>query len=141
MGRLSKLLVDESVLPGESLDIFSQLGDLCCLQLGKLSLLIEVFPKRANLTVEVLDLLLPLEELSLEVIFLASGNRHLVLHVGEFEDLLLELVLNIDEFLCLGVELTLHIIKVSVQHGNRLLQVGDLALLAKDFLLVTLHVV
>ena len=141
MRALAKLLVDETVLPCQSLDILGKLSDLLSLELGQLGLLIDLLSHALSLLAQSLDLLLSFEESALVGIFFASSDAHLVLHVGEVKALFLKLLPSLDQFFGLLVEVTLHLIKIAVQHGNALLEVSDLLIFGKEFLLVSLDVV
>ena len=96
MRTLSKLLIDEPVLPGQRLDVLSHLGDLLGLQLGKMRLLLQLLFEILKFLAQYLNLLLSLEKLSLIAVFFAHYDAHLVLDVAEVEALLLQLLLHVD---------------------------------------------
>ena len=99
----SKLLVDESILASQGLDVFSHLGDLLGLELGKLCLLLQLLLEVLQFLAQHLDLLFSLKKFSLVAVVFAHDDAHLVLHVAEVEALLLELLFDVDELLSLGV--------------------------------------
>ena len=103
MRTFSELLVDESVFASQGLDVFSHLGDLLCLELGKLCLLLQLLLEVLQFLAQHLDLLFSLEKFSLVAVFFAHYDAHLVLHVAEVEALLLELLFDVDELLSFGV--------------------------------------
>lgn len=74
MGALSKFLVDEAVFSGKSLDVLCELSHLLSLELSNLRLLVECLPNADALGSQCLDLLFPLEESALVVVFLAHLN-------------------------------------------------------------------
>ena len=96
MRTLSKLLIDEPVLPCQRLDVLSHLGDLLSLQLGKMRLLLQLLFEILKFLAQYLDLLFSLEKLSLIAVFFAHYDAHLVLDVAEVEALLLQLLLHVD---------------------------------------------
>lgn len=94
MGALAKLTVDESVLPGQRLDILRQLSHFLSFELGNLGLLVDSLPQAGAFLPQRLDLLFTLEKLSLIVVFFADLDAHLVLDITELEALVLELLLS-----------------------------------------------
>lgn len=65
----------------------------------------------------------------------------MMLHVAEFENLLLHLLPGSSQLLSFIVELVLDIINIAVQRGNRLLQVVNFLVLLYEFTLVGLNII
>ena len=110
MGALTELLIDEPVLPGQRLDVLCQFSHLLGLQLRNLALRVELLPQVLAFTLEILDFLFSLEKLPHVIVLSAYCDTHLMLHVAELEDLLLELLLGLHQLLCLLVQVSLQVV-------------------------------
>jgi len=141
LGGLGELRVHEFVLASEGLNVFAELLHLGRLDLHDLLLVIELVSEVLVLLPEQLDFILSFEESPLEIIFLAGNDRHLVLHVAEVKDLLLQFLLGAYELLRLLVELRLHLVKVSVEAGDALFQIEYFLVLGHQVSLVILDIV
>ena len=89
MRALAKLLIDKAVLSRESLYVLSQLSNFLSLELGQLSLLLELLLEILQLLAQHFNLLLALKKLPLVAVIFADNDTHLVLHVAELKALLL----------------------------------------------------
>ena len=117
----AELLVDEAILTSQRLNILGQFCHFLSFQLGKLSLLVDLFFHTLAFLAQSLDLLFALEKFPLVCILFTGCDAHLMLDVSELEALFLMQLLDLDQLLGLLIELTLHLVKVAVKHGDRLL--------------------
>ena len=118
MRALSEFLVDEPVLSGQRLDVFSHLCHFLSLELGELSLLVDLLFHALALLSERLNLLFSLEELPLVCILLTSSNAHLMLHITEIKALLFMELFDLNQLLGLQVQLALQFVQVAIKHRN-----------------------
>ena len=118
MGTFAELLVDESILPSQCLNILSQFCHFLSFQLGKLSLLVDLFFHTLAFLAQSFDLLLSLKKFPLVCILFPSCDAHLMLNVSELEALFLVQLLDLDQLLSLLIKRALHLIEVVVEHGD-----------------------
>jgi hypothetical protein len=104
---LAKFRVDVFVLSSEGLDVLSQLTDFLGPQLAHLRLIPQLLPQRQSLLLILFDLMLPLQEPLLELVFLASRDAHRVLDLREVPRLPLCQLLVLQELFGLLVDLAL----------------------------------
>jgi hypothetical protein len=90
---------------------------------------INLFPHVLILGSKQFDFVFSLIESSLELVFFSRDHANLMLHVSEFEHLLLKLLPAGHQLLCLLVEVTLHLIEACVEASDRRLEVEDLLVL------------
>ena len=90
---------------------------------------------------EGLDLVLTFEKAPLIVVFLGTNDGNLVLHVAEFDNLLLKLHFGLLQFGGLVVQLLLDIINACVKSSNRVLEINDFLVLYQQLSLVVLDIV
>jgi len=84
-----ELTIDELVFSGESLNVFGKLRDFCRFNVDDLDLVVNLLSEVLVLLSKELNFILAFEKSALEIIFLASDDSHLVLHVAELKDLLI----------------------------------------------------
>ena len=90
---------------------------------------------------EKLDLILSFVKPPLKLIFFASYNRYLVLHISKLKNLFLKLLLASHELLGLLVKVRLHLIKAGVEAGDRLFEIHNLLVFAQEVPLVITYVI
>ena len=96
MGAFAKLLVDESILTSQRLNILGQFRHFLSFQLGKLSLLVDLFFHTLAFLAQSLDLLFSLEKFPLICILFPGCDAHLMLDVSELKALFLMQLLNLN---------------------------------------------
>lgn len=78
---------------------------------------------------------------SMQVVFFAVRNTHLVLNVAELQDLFLKFLFGEYELLRLGIQFILHLVEVRVELGNRHFEVINRLIFHHKISLVLLDVV
>ena len=116
MRALSEFLIDEPVLSGQRLYVFSHLSHFLSLELGELSLLVDLLFHALALLSERLNLLFSLEEFPLICILLASSNAHLMLHITEIKALPFMELFDLNQLFGLQVQIALQFVQVAIKH-------------------------
>ena len=86
---LCEFIIDKLVLSGKGLNIFCKLITILCFDLNDLGRLLDLVPLPLILLPKQLDLIFSFKQPPLEVVFLSSNDRDVMLHVAEFKNLLL----------------------------------------------------
>lgn len=115
MRRLTELLIHKAVLSCQCLNVLSKFSNFLGFQLSQLSLLVDLLSRVDQVRLSLFDFLLSFEQLAMQIVFLASGHRHLVLHIAEVQNLLFKLLFNAAKLLSFGIQFRLHLVKVLIE--------------------------
>ena len=119
LGDLTELPVNEGVFSREGLDIFDQRTTLGVFSRCKLSFIVELLASMCKLLPQSFDLVFSLKEASLDRVFFARDNGHLVLHVREIAGLFLQLPATLGKLFSFLIKFLLNLIFSRIEQLNR----------------------